>query len=152
MRPGPWSRSPLTKRLEARHDRLENALAQCRVEDLDTQTKSRQANELLTGAGAVHGALFGGRRSARSITSAVGSVASKHGQSATSSQRRDTAEARVQETNDDLVQLEQEILAQVTAIDNKWKASAETIDTVANRLEASDVSITDVRLLWVPVD
>ena len=60
-------------------------LAQRRVEELDTQTKSRQANELIAGAGAVLGALFGGKRSARSITNAVGSVASKHGQSATSS-------------------------------------------------------------------
>ena len=94
----------LTKRLEAKKDRLENALAlsRRRVEELDTQTKSRQANELITGAGAVLGALFGGKRSARSITSAVGSVASKHGQSATSSQRRDTAEAKVQQTTDDL--------------------------------------------------
>ena len=84
-------RSKLTKRLEAKKDRLENALelAQRRVEELDTQTKSRQANELIAGAGAVLGALFGGKRSARSITSAVGSVASKHGQTATSSERRE---------------------------------------------------------------
>ena len=144
----------LTKRLEAKKDRLENALglAQRRVEELDTQTKSRQANELIAGAGAVLGALFGGRRSARSITSAVGSVASKHGQSATSSERRGTAEAKVQQTTDDLAQLEQEILDEVTAIDDKWKTVAETVDTVAIRLEATDVRVTDVRLVWVPVD
>ena len=98
------------------------------------------------------GALFGGKRSARSITSAVGSVASKHGQSATSSQRRDTAEAKVQQTTDDLAQLEQEILDEVTAIDDRWKTVAETVDTVAIRLEATDVRVTDVRLVWVPVD
>ena len=144
----------LTKRLESKKDRLENglALSQRRVEELDTQTKSRQANELITGAGAVLGALFGGKRSARSITSAVGSVASKHGQSATSSQRRDTAEAKVQQTTDDLAQLEQEILDEVAAIDDRWKTVAETVDTVAIRLEATDVRVTDVRLVWVPVD
>ncbi len=144
----------LTKRLEAKKDRLENALAlaQRRVEELDTQTKSRQANELITGAGAVLGALFGGKRSARSITSAVGSVASKHGQTATSSQRRGTAEAKAQQTTDDLEQLEQEILDEVAAIDDKWKTIGETIDTVAIRLEATDVRVTDVRLVWVPVD
>jgi hypothetical protein len=143
----------LTKRLEAKKDRLEHglALAQRRVEELDTQTKSRQANELITGAGAVLGALFGGRRSARSITSAVGSVASKHGQSATSSQRRDTAEDKVQQTTDDLAQLEQEILDEVAAIDEKWKAVAGTVETVAIRLEATDVRVTDVRLAWIPV-
>jgi hypothetical protein len=144
----------LTKRLEAKKDRLDNALAlaQRRVEELDTQTKSRQANEMITGAGAVLGALFGGKRSARSITNAVGSVASKHGQSATSSARRDTAEAKVQQTTDDLAELEQEILDEVSAIDEKWRAVAEEIEPVAIRLEATDVRVTDVRLVWVPVD
>ena len=98
------------------------------------------------------GALFGGKRSARSITNAVGSVASKHGQAATSSERRDTAEAKVQQTTDDLTQLEQEIVDEVTAIDDKWKTVAETVETVSIRLEATDVRVTEVRLVWVPVD
>ncbi|MEO5632970.1 DUF87 domain-containing protein [Gaiella sp.] len=144
----------LTKRLEARKERLENALAlaQRRVAELDTQTKSRQANELITGAGAVLGALFGGKRSARSITNAVGSVASKRGQTASSSARKDTAEAKVQQTTDDLAALEQEIIDEVTAIDEKWRAVAEEVEPVAIRLEATDVRVTDVRLVWVPVD
>ena len=144
----------LTKRLEAKKDRLENALeiAKRRVEELDTQTKSRQANELIAGAGAVLGAVFGGRRNARSIAGAVGSVASRHGQAATSSERRETAEAKVQQTTDDLAALEQEILDEVTAIDDKWKTVAESVETVAIRLEATDVRVTDARLVWVPVD
>jgi hypothetical protein len=139
-------------RLEAKQDRLQNALelSQRRVEELDTQTKSRQANELITGAGAVLGALFGGRRSARSITTAVGSVASRHGQSATSVQRRDTAEAKVQQTTDDLQQLEQEILDEVAEIDEKWRITAESVEPVSIRLEATDVRVTDTRLVWVP--
>ena len=144
----------LTKRLEAKRDHLENArdLARRRVEELDTQTKSRQANELITGAGAVLGALFGGKRSARSITNAVGSVASKHGQSATSSARRDTAAAKAQRTTDDLADLEQEILEEVAAIDEKWRRVSEDVEPFAIRLEAIDVRVTDVRLVWVPVD
>ena len=140
-------------RLETKQDRLQNALelAQRRVEELDTQTKSKEANELIAGAGAVLGALFGGRRSARAITSAVGSVASKHGQTATSSQRRETAQSKVQQTSDDLADVEQEILDQVTEIDGKWKGVAETIETVAIRLEATDVRVTESRLVWVPV-
>ena len=59
------------------------------------RTKSRQANTMIAGAGAVLGALFGGKRNARSIANAVGSVASKARQTATSSQRKQTAEAKV---------------------------------------------------------
>jgi len=140
-------------RLMAKQERLQNALelAQHRVEELDTQTKSRQAGTLITGAGAVLGALFGGRRSARSIASAVGSVASKQGQAATSSQRRQTAQAKVQQTTDDLQALEQEILDEVTQIDEKWRSIAETVEAVSIRLEATDVRVTETRLVWVPV-
>ena len=59
---------------------------------------------------------------------------------------------RSQQTTDDLPQLEQEIVDEVTAIDEKWKAVAENVETVSIRLEATDVRVTDVRLVWVPVD
>jgi outer membrane lipoprotein SlyB len=144
----------LKTRLEAKKDRLESALeiSKRRVEEIDTQTKSHEATTMIAGAGAVLGALFGGKRNARSIANAVGSVASKAGQTATSSQRRQTAEAKVTQTQDDLTQIEQEIADQVTAIDDKWKTVAEAVETVSIRLEATDVRVTDVRLVWVPVD
>ena len=97
------------------------------------------------------GALFGGKRNARSITNAVGSVASKTARPRPPSERS-TAEAKVQQTQDDLTEIEQEIVDEVTAIDDKWKAVAEAIETVSIRLEATDVRVTDVRLVWVPVD
>ena len=71
---------------------------------------------------------------------------------ATASERRSTAEAKEQQTRDDLAELEQEIIDEVTASNDKWKAVAEEIETVSIRLEATDVRITDVRLAWVPVD
>jgi methyl-accepting chemotaxis protein len=140
-------------RLEVKKERLARALelSRRRVEELDTQTKSRQANELIAGAGAVLGALFGGRRSARSITNAVGSVASKHGQTATTSQRRSTAQAKVEQGTDDLQQIEQEILDEVAEIDAKWKTVAEAVETLSIRLESTDVRVTASRLVWVPV-
>ena len=70
-----------------------------------------------------------------------------------SSQRRRPPRRRCSRRQDDLTELEQEILDEVTAIDEKWKTVAgETIETVAIRLEATDVRVTDVRLVWVPVD
>ena len=144
----------LTKRLETKKDRLENALelAQRRVEELDTQTKSRQANELIAGAGAVSA-----RSSAASATRARSRTRSARSRPSTARRRRrpsaaSTAEAKVQQTTDDLAELEQEILDEVTAIDDKWKTVAEAVETVAIRLEATDVRVTDVRLVWVPVD
>jgi hypothetical protein len=141
-------------RLEAKRDRLEKALAQAqrRVEELDTDTRSRHATELIAGAGAVLGALFGGRRSARSITGAIGSAASRRGMSARAAERRSTAEEKAETTKDDLAELEQEILDEVAEIDERWRATAAEVDTLQVRLEATDVRVLETRLVWVPVD
>ncbi len=139
-------------KLEAKRDRLEKALAQARrrVEELDADTKSRQATELVAGAGAVLGALLGGRRSTRSITGAIGSVASRRGVSARAAQRRETAEAKVEDTTDDLAELEQEILDEIAEIDDEWREKAAEIEPVSIRLEAADVHVVETRLVWAP--
>jgi hypothetical protein len=141
-------------RLEAKRDRLEKALAQAerRVEELDTDTRSRQANELIAGAGAVLGALFGGRRSTRSITSALGGAASRRGMSARTSERRESAQEKAVAVADDLAELEQEILDELAEIDERWKLTATEVDTLQVRLEATDVRVVETRLVWVPSD
>jgi hypothetical protein len=141
-------------RLEAKRDRLEKALAQAerRVEELDTDTRSRHANELIAGAGAVLGALFGGRRSARSITSAIGGAASRRGMSARTAERRESAQEKAVAVTDDLAELEQEILDEVAEIDDRWKQTAAEVDTLQIRLEATDVRVLETRLVWVPSD
>jgi hypothetical protein len=142
----------IKRKLEAKQAKLEAALeiAKRRVSELDTQTRARQANELVAGAGAVLGALFGGRRSARSITNAIGKVASQRGMSATASQRRETAEAKTQQSEDALREVEQEILDEVQRIDADWKAKATEIETLSIRPEAADVHVERLTLLWVP--
>jgi hypothetical protein len=139
-------------RLEARRERLERALAQAqgRVEQLDTEARTRQATELVSGAGAVLGALLGGRRSARSIASTVSGAASRRGVSARAAARKRSAEAKAEDVRDDLAELEQEILEEVTEIDERWGERAAEIETVAVRLEATDVHVSELRLVWVP--
>jgi hypothetical protein len=141
-------------RLEAKRDRLEKALAQAerRVDELETDTRSRTATELVSGAGAVLGALFGGRRSTRSMASAIGGAASRRGVTARTAERRRTAEEKADTTRDDLVELEQEILDEVAEIDERWRATADEIDTLAIRLEATDVRVLETRIVWVPSD
>jgi hypothetical protein len=141
-------------RLEAKRDRLDRALAQAerRVDELETDTRSRRATELVSGAGAVLGALFGGRRSTRSMAGAISSAASRRGMSVRSAQRKETAEAKVESTKDDLAELEQEIADEITEIDERWRAVAAEVDTLSIRLEATDVRVVETRLVWVPAD
>ena len=141
-------------RLEARRDRLEKALAQAerRVDELETDTRTRTATELAAGAGAVLGALFGGRRSTRSMASAIGGAASRRGVTARTAERKRSAEERADTTRVDLAELEQEILDEVAEIDEKWSATADEIDTLAIRLEATDVRVLETRIVWAPSD
>jgi hypothetical protein len=81
-------------RLEAKRDRLDKALAQAerRGEELDAAARSRTTTELVAGAGAVLGALLGGRRSTRSMASAVSGAASRRGVTSRTQERKKTAE------------------------------------------------------------
>ncbi len=141
-------------RLEAKRDRLDRALAQAqrRVEELQTDTRSRQATELLAGAGAVLGAFLGGKRSTRSMAGALSSAASRRGMSVRSAERKETAEAKADATKDDLAELEQEIAEEVAEIDTRWRRVADEVDTLSIRLEATDVRVVETRLVWVPTD
>ncbi len=139
-------------RLEAKQDRLEAALAEAqrRVEQLDTDAKTRQASEVIAGAGAVLGALLGGRRSTRSMAGALSGAASRRGMSSRAASRRKAAEDKTADVKDDLAELEQEIIDEVAEIDARWRAVAADIETVAIRLEATDVRVLETRLVWVP--
>ena len=139
-------------RLEAKQDKLEAALAQAhrRVEELSIEERTRETNELAAGAGAILGALFGGRRRTRSIAGAFGGAASRRGQAARAAERRKTAEAKAAQVQDDLAEIEQQILDEVQAIDAKWREAAAMTDTVAIRPEATDVGVERLMLVWVP--
>jgi hypothetical protein len=143
----------LRDRLEARRDRLERALAQAerRIEELTTDQRSRHASELVAGAGAILGALLGGRRSARSIAGAVSSAASRRGMSSRAAARKDASEEKAAELQEDLEELEQEILDEVAEIDERWREQAAAVEKVAIRLESTDVRVTELKLVWVPV-
>jgi Helicase HerA, central domain len=142
----------VTARLKAKQDRLQSALdlAQRRVEELDVETKSRATNELVAGAGAVLGAILGGRRSTRSITGAIGGASSRRGMTTRAEERRRTAQARVTDKTDDLEQLEQELLDEVEKIDAEWREKGEAVERASIRLEATDVHVAQLALVWVP--
>ena len=142
-------------RLEAKRDRLEKR-ARAGASGGSTSSRPTRARapttELVAGAGAVLGALFGGRRSTRSMASAIGGAASRRGVTARTAERRRSAEEKADTTKDDLAELEQEILDEVAEIDEKWRATADEIDTLAIRLEATDVRVLETRIVWAPSD
>ena len=142
----------VTARLQEKQHRLRSALAVARrrVQELEAETKIRASDEMVAGAGAVLGAILGGRRSTRSITTAIRGASSRRGATARSAERRKTAQDKVIRTTGDLRELEQEILDEVAAIDADWRAKAEKNETVSIRAEATDITVVQLALVWVP--
>ena len=86
------------------------------------------------------------------ITTAAGGAASRRGVTARTAERKRSAEEKAAATRDDLAELEQEILDEIAEIDEKWQAVADEVDTLAIRLEATDVRVLETRVVWVPSD
>ncbi|RKQ91832.1 uncharacterized protein DUF87 [Solirubrobacter pauli] len=135
----------LRDRLETRQNRFERALetARRRVEDLTYEERTQQAEQLAAGAGALLGALMGGRRRTRSIAGALG-------RSSRTAAKRRVAEAKVADATDDLLEVEREIETAVLEIDAKWRAIGDAIEPAAIRAEASDVAVERLSLVWAP--
>jgi hypothetical protein len=140
----------LTDRLAARKERLEDALlaAQQRMAEAGAEADARQRQDVVAGAGALLGALFGGRRSSRGLSQLGRALGG--GSSSAAKARARTASAKADETADDLADLELELAEAIEEITAKWDEAAATVETVPIRLEAADVHVVETVLVWIP--
>ncbi|MDQ2650270.1 MAG: hypothetical protein M3Z03_12045, partial [Actinomycetota bacterium] len=92
-----------------------------------------------------------GRRSARSVAGKVGGIARRRGRTTEAGRRVETARNRVQEKADALADLEADMADELAAIADEWDAKALAVTTVDVALERSDVQVTQLALVWVPV-
>jgi hypothetical protein len=138
---------------EKKIDRVETTLARAedRAAEVRESADAATRNEWIGGAADVLGGFLGGKASARSIARSVTGATSRRGRSSTAGQRVTSAENKVADTaaqRDDLVaELEQEIVA----IGTEWDAKATAIEAVEIPLEKTDIRITQLALVWVPV-
>ena len=129
--------------------------AEDRAEILDTQRKGRRSEEILSTAGSILGGLLGGRRSRGGMLGSVlgkaGSAAGRRSRTAAAGDRLDAAENKLEGLHRQLEELETELTEEVTGIDAKWMATAKNITTVQVGLERTDVKVTQLALVWIPV-
>ena len=110
--------------------------------------RARAQHDAQHGAGAqvstILGGIFGGRRSRSSIVAeAKRAVASQA--------RVETAYERATAAEQAILDIEADLRAEVLALDAEWSAKASAIQDLVVPLEKSDVTVADLRLLWVPV-
>jgi len=143
----------LRARLEARIDRLRDTIAdaQLKAQHLQEQASTSRQSEMISGAGSVLGALFGGRRSVSSISGAVNRAATGRARTQRTQDRMEQALARVEAKEADLADLENELADEIAEIAARWDDAAAAIKTLSVPLERSDVTVESVTLLWLPV-
>ncbi|MGA7272079.1 MAG: hypothetical protein WB239_13490 [Acidimicrobiia bacterium] len=140
----------LRDRYDDRIDRVKAQISRSdrRVAELSADASARQQQEVLSGAGDLLGALLGGR----SGSGALRRASSRRSQTRRTEANLHTAESRLDEEQQKLGDLEDELESEITAIVDEWHAKADEIAPVEIPLERSDVRVTELRLVWVPVD
>jgi hypothetical protein len=66
--------------------------------------------------------------------------------------RRDAAAGSLTDKQQDLLDLEADLAAEVEAIEAEWDQKAALIEEVHIPLEKTDVKVAELKLVWVPVD
>ena len=129
--------------------------AEDRAEVLDTERKGRRSEEMLSTAGSILGGLLGGSRSRGgmlgSILGKAGGAAGRRTRTAAAGDRLDAAENKLEGLHRQLEDLESELTQEVTDIDAKWMATAKNITSLQVGLERTDVKVTQLALVWIPV-
>ena len=141
----------LRKRLEVKIDRLNASIAtdQQRISLLEAEAQASKRNEAIGTATSVLGALFGGRKSARSIGTAVNRASTGRTRTQRAGNRVEAAAARLDEKLANLEALEAQLADEIADIVADWDDAAAEIETHEVALTKTNVSITDLTLLWV---
>ena len=99
---------------------------------------------LLTEAGSIFGGFLGGRKSASSL------AASARRASAANTRASDAA-AKVDELSAKVADVEAQFADEVATIAAEWQAKAANVTTKSVSPKKTDVRLTDLRLVWVPL-
>ena len=142
----------IRKRLESRMGGLKDQVAAARqhAAQLQDQATMSKSSELMQIGGSVLGALFGGRRSASSISGAVNRAATGRSRTSRTDDRLETAMARIDQKSGNLADLEAELTTTIQDIHDRWTDVAADVESLEVPLEKSDITIEQVALVWIP--
>ncbi len=139
----------LQRKHKTRIDRAKATITKSenRVRDLEAEASSKGQEELLSGAGDLLGALFSGRKD----SDAIGRAARRRSATSKAKSRVEAAEGKLAADMADLLDLEEELAAEIADLADDYDTKAGAIDEVEISLEKTDITVGEVRLVWIPV-
>jgi hypothetical protein len=135
-------------KLAREHDQVVAAAE--RVSRAESSVNSSRSTELVDGAGSILGSLFGGRKRAGTIARSVSRAATRRRRSNEAEERLEDHRHRLGREQEDVVEMEAELSAELVQVVNDWHVAAAAIESVPVPLEKSDVAIVAACLLWLP--
>ena len=121
--------------------------AERRARELEVDTGQRRQQELISGAGEVLSMFLGGRSRTRSLSG----ISSRRSQTLRTKERLRSAEEKLEEYEEAILELEEKLGTELEEIWEKWRNTAEDLDSFEVGLEKTDVHLDDLFLFWAPV-
>lgn len=142
----------IRQKLQLKIDRINEGIAadRQRAQQLEEEAAASRRNEAVSIGGSVLGAIFGGRKSARSISAAANRAATGRARSQKADNRMEQALARIDEKMANIDDLQHQLAEEITDIVAHWSGLAADVVTLEIPLEKSDIGIEQVALVWVP--
>jgi hypothetical protein len=126
--------------------RTRQSQAERRVRELEVDTSQRRQQELIAGAGEVLSMFLGGRRRTRSLSG----ISSRRSQTVRTKERLRSAEEKLGEYEQAILDLEQELGTELEGIWDRWRSTAEEIEPFEVRLKKKDIVLDELVLFWAP--
>lgn len=138
-------RTTFGKRIDRLQDQISSADA--RVRELESDASSRTQSEVLSGLGDLVGGFLSGRLGSTTFSKA----ATRRAATQKAKVRLETAEEKLDQKQQDLLELEEALETALGDIQDEHVAMAEARETLEIGLEKTDVRVAELKLVWVPV-
>jgi hypothetical protein len=126
--------------------RTRQSQAERRVRELEVDTSQRRQQELIAGAGEVLSMFLGGKGRTRSLSG----MSSRRSQTVRTKERLRSAEEKLGEYEQAILDLEQELGAELEGIWDRWQTTADEIEPFEVRLKQKDIVLDELLLFWAP--
>ncbi|NND04055.1 MAG: DUF87 domain-containing protein [Acidimicrobiia bacterium] len=130
-------------KLRKTQDKLE--AAERRADEIRVDIDGSKQSEMMDRAGALINILTG-KGSTRSITGSSRSRAARRSKE----QRLATAEGKIGDISDEMLELDREMREELEEINDKWEEIGENVEAIEVGLEKSDILVEDIALVWIP--
>ncbi len=140
----------LKDKYATRIDRVQDQLhtATTRMATAEQDHEASQQSEVISGAGDILGAIFGGRKRSNPLGQAASRRAATQ-----KAKAKVTAEAtKVSGKEQELEELESEMATEIADIVTEHQGLGAQVEELEIPLEQTDVEVRDLKLVWIPVE